>query len=159
MVITSFNSLFAYKSSAFLLKSAASCRFFFLFLQSMCNTLMHISIFYDYLWQNVCISAICFVTLHVESEDVRKDTNICTQGQSKVAIKRPMLLPAATRYSHVRHKILPRPLQDFATGGASIICPDPFPFSIGSNPFSYVVYPPVGRFLLANDVSNSSFAY
>jgi hypothetical protein len=33
--------------------------------------------------------------------------------------RKPSLLAAAARYSHARHKILPRPPQQFATGGAN----------------------------------------
>ena len=67
-----------------------------------------------------CISAFFFVSLHLVK--VRQNPKVSC------------LLAAAKRYSHARHKTLPRPPQQFATGGANWLHPVSLPVTSGLNP-------------------------
>ena len=82
-----------------------------------------------------CISAIFLVSLHLERQSLRQ----ISQRQKP---RKPSLLAAAARHSHVRRKILPRPPQDFATGGANLLPPVSFPVTSRVNPCTLGVFPP-----------------
>ena len=58
-----------------------------------------------------------------------------------LGIKKRIHLAAAARYSHVRRKNLPRPPQQFATGGASSLPPVSFPVTSRVNPCTLGGFP------------------
>ena len=79
--------------------------------------------------RKTCIFSVFFVSLQIERQN-------CDEQSEVFERKAVTFLTAAAKLSHVRHKILPRPLQTFRTGGANLFPWASLPVSIRSNPFS-----------------------